>query len=140
MTRSRRYEFTKSVMREALARSGGRCEATGEVYGLDAGHRCYALFKGGLKEFDHYPLPATVEGSDTVDNCVVCCPEHHAFKTATFDIPVQAKAKRVSDKHNGIAGKRSTWGTRPLGTGNRQHTATSPIRRKSDLAMEAQPE
>lgn len=102
MPRSERYEFSKPTQREALKRSGGRCEATGAVYGLDPGHRCNVLFKGGRKEFDHYPVPATEEGSNTLDNCVVCCPEHHLFKTRTFDIPVQAKVKRVSDKHLGI--------------------------------------
>jgi len=100
--RSRRYEFSKQVMREALARSGGRCEAVGIAYGLERGQRCNAVFKGGVKEFDHYPLPATMEGSDTLENCVVCCPTCHKHKTRTLDIPVQAKTKRVSDKHLGI--------------------------------------
>lgn len=102
MPRSRRYEFTKPVKRDALARSGGRCEAVGVVYGLKPGERCNAPFKAGAKEFDHYPVPATEEGSDALENCVVCCPACHAHKTRTFDIPVQAKTKRVSDKHDGI--------------------------------------
>jgi len=107
MPRSRRYEFSKPVKREADKRAAGRCEATGEVYGLPSGQRCNAPFKGGRKEFDHYPVPATEEGSDTVENCVVCCPDCHRFKTRTFDVPGQAKRKRVSDKHRGI--------TRPSG-------------------------
>ena len=100
MARSRRYEFAKPTMREALARSGGRCEARGVAYGLDPGQRCNAVLV--RKEFDHYPLPATMEDSDTLDNCVVCCPTCHKHKTRTLDIPVQAKTKRVSDKHLGI--------------------------------------
>lgn len=34
-----RYEFPKPVKRDALKRSGGLCEATGEVYGLEPGQR-----------------------------------------------------------------------------------------------------
>lgn len=129
MARSRRYEFSKSVKRQANARSGGRCEAVGVAYGLPAGKRCNALFKGGRREFDHYPLPATMEGSDTIDNCVVCCPECHGHKTRTLDIPVQAKTKRVSDKANGI---RPTPKLQSQGfqRAPRQSRATTPIRPK----------
>jgi 5-methylcytosine-specific restriction endonuclease McrA len=115
MARSRRYEFSKPTMREADKRAGGRCEATGWVYGLEPGQRCNAPFKGGKKEFDHYPLPATMEGSDTLENCMVCCPECHGHKTRTFDIPVQAKTKRVSDKFNGIVKPKGSLQGRPFG-------------------------
>ena len=107
MARSVRYEFSKPVMRQANERSGGRCEALGEVYGLEPGQRCNAPFKAGKKEFDHYPVPATEKGSDTLENCVVCCPDCHGHKTRSFDIPVQAKVKRVSDKHQSITRKPS---------------------------------
>jgi hypothetical protein len=59
MARSVRYEFGKQVRRDANARSEGRCEAVGTVYGLEPGQRCNAVFKGRAKEFDHYPVPAT---------------------------------------------------------------------------------
>lgn len=133
MSRSRRYEFGKQVRREANARSGGRCEAMGKVYGLDPGERCNAPFKGGAKEFDHYPVPATEAGSDTLKNCVVCCPKCHAHKTETFDIPGQAAAKRISDKHQGISRPKSQWASQRLGGGNRQRTATRPIEKWSML-------
>jgi 5-methylcytosine-specific restriction enzyme A len=113
--RSKRYEFGKDVKREADKRAGGRCEATGWVYGLEPGQRCNAPFKGGKKEFDHYPLPATMEDSDTLDNCVVCCPACHSRKTAKFDIPSQAKAKRVNDKHTGIVKPKGQITNRPFG-------------------------
>ena len=112
MTRSRRYEFSKPVMREADKRSGGRCEAVGVAYGLEPGQRCNAILV--RKEFDHYPLPATMEGSDTLANCVVCCPTCHGHKTRTLDIPVQAKTKRVSDKHLGITKPKGTIPNRPF--------------------------
>lgn len=115
MARSKRYEFSKSIMREADARAGGRCEARGPLYGLGSGQRCNVPFKGGRKEFDHFPLPATMEDSDTLENCVVCCPDCHGYKTRTFDIPVQAKTKRVSDKHTGVVKAKGTLKGRPFG-------------------------
>src|SRR5690606_20906390 len=99
--RTKRYEFPKSVMREALKRSGKICEAVGSVYGLEPGQRCNAPLDHGV-EFDHYPAPATDPGSDTLENCQAVCPTCHRHKTGTYDVPMQAKAKRVSDRHNGI--------------------------------------
>jgi 5-methylcytosine-specific restriction protein A len=127
MARSVRYEFGKQVRRDANARSEGRCEAVGTVYGLEPGQRCNAVFKGRAKEFDHYPVPATEKGSDTLENCVVCCPKCHRHKTATFDIPGQAAAKRISDKHQGISRPKHQWSTQRLGSGNHQRRASSPI-------------
>jgi hypothetical protein len=120
-----RYEFSKPVKREALKRSGGFCEAVGKAYGLPSGQRCNAPLSHGV-EFDHYPVPATERDSDSLDNCVACCKTCHAFKTRTLDIPVQAKTKRVSDKHTGVAKPRGF--RRPTGmkfnwsTGRYEHT------------------
>lgn len=100
MARSRRYEFSKQVRREALQRSGKLCEAIGPVYGLPPGQRCNAPLDNGV-EFDHYPAPATDKGSDTLENCVATCKTCHRFKTSSYDVPMQAKGKRVSDKHLG---------------------------------------
>ncbi|WP_108459153.1 HNH endonuclease [Devosia naphthalenivorans] len=128
-----RYEFSKKVRREADERSGGRCEALGEIYGLEPGQRCNAPFKAGAKEFDHFPVPATEKGSDTLDNCVVCCPTCHAHKTRTFDIPVQAKVKRVSDKHRGIR-PASKWGSGTRQKAEPQRSATRRIEKWSLLS------
>ncbi len=134
-----RHEFTKAVKRAAVARAKGRCEAVGEVYGLEPGQRCGADLGRGF-EIDHYPVPATEAGSDALDNAVVCCKLCHAHKTRTFDIPVQAKTKRVSDKHLGIvkpAGRIQSPGFRPAVP---QRTATTPptkiFRRTYALAQE----
>jgi 5-methylcytosine-specific restriction protein A len=120
-----RHEFGKPVKRQALARSGGLCEAVGEVYGLDAGQRCNAPLSSGV-EFDHYPAPATDKGSDTIDNCVASCPVCHRFKTSTYDVPMQAKNKRVSDKHLGIRppSQMRSAGFRPR---EKQRSASRPI-------------
>lgn len=125
MARSRRYEFSKQTKREALQRSGKLCEAVGPVYGLPPGQRCNAPLDNGV-EFDHYPAPATDKGSDTIENCVATCKTCHRFKTSTFDVPVQAKTKRVSDKHQGISRPKHQWGTQRLGNGNQQRRATKP--------------
>jgi len=122
-----RYEFTKATKRDALKRSGGLCEATGEVYGLEPGQRCNAPLSHGV-EFDHYPTPATDKGSDTLDNCVSCCRTCHRFKTSRYDVPMQAKGKRIRDKHAGIRPpSRLRSAGFPPSTG--QHNATRPVRK-----------
>jgi hypothetical protein len=76
-------------------------------------------------EFDHYPLPAGDEDSDTLANCVACCPKCHAWKTANYDIPVLAKGKRVSDFHLGIR-PRSRFQSAGFAKAAPQKTATTP--------------
>jgi len=126
-----RHEFSTKTKRLASERAGNRCEATGEVYGLDPGRRCNANLKGKRKEFDHYPLPAGMEGSDALDNCVVCCTDCHGHKTRTYDLPMQAKDKRIRDLEQGIrsAPKMRGAGFRKAPP---QHTATRPLKRKGD--------
>jgi hypothetical protein len=97
-----RHNFSTKVKRQAVERSGGFCEAVGEVYGLEPGQRCNASLAGKRVEIDHYPIPATDEGSDVLENAVACCASCHGFKTASYDIPMQAKGKRVATRHLGI--------------------------------------
>jgi 5-methylcytosine-specific restriction protein A len=131
VTRARRYEFNKEVMREALRRSGGLCEASDPIYGLESGQRCNAPLSHGV-EFDHYPLPATDRDSNALENCVACCPVCHRHKTSTYDVPMQAKNKRQADKHNGIRppSRLRGAGFRPTPS---QNTATRPIEKWSLL-------
>lgn len=104
--RSKRYEFPQKVKRAALARSEGRCEARGAVYGLEGGDvRCVAFIGPGNVEYDHWPLPATDEGSGILENCVACCPRCHHYKSANYDTPMQAKGKRIR-RANGPADER----------------------------------
>ncbi len=110
-----RHEFTKKTKREALLRSGGKCEAIGEVYGLSAAERCYSFLSYGV-EFDHYPEPAGVKGSNALDNCMSVCKLCHRHKTRTFDIPMQAKDKRIRDKHSGVAGPKGMIQSRGFGS------------------------
>ena len=107
--------FTKPVKREALARSGRRCEATGPTYGLPDGQRCEADLGYGV-EFDHIILWANSRDS-SLDNCLAVCPRCHRFKTSNHDTPKAAKTVRQRDKNSGIkadrkpmaGSKRSAW-------------------------------
>jgi 5-methylcytosine-specific restriction endonuclease McrA len=111
--------FPKPIKRAALKRSGQRCEAEGELYGLPQGVRCSADLAYGV-EFDHSILWANSRDS-SLDNCLAVCPVCHKKKTARHDIPKAAKTVRQRDKHlgiektrNPIAGSRSTKWKRTL--------------------------
>ncbi|WEK05723.1 MAG: HNH endonuclease [Candidatus Devosia phytovorans] len=128
-----RHNFSAKVKRQARERSCGFCEAVGAVYGLPVGQRCNASLDGKRVEIDHYPIPATDEGSDVLENAVACCVDCHRFKTSSYDVPMQAKGKRMSDRHQGIASPKSTLASQRLGAGNQQRTATRPIEKWSML-------
>lgn len=97
--------FSKPVKREALARSGLRCEATGPIYGWPDGKRCEADLGYGV-EFDHIVLWANSRDS-SADNCLCVCPRCHKFKTSKHDTPRAAKTVRQRDKHKGIRSERA---------------------------------
>lgn len=110
-----RHEFRKGVKRAALERSGGICEAMGAVYGLEPGTRCTASLANGV-DFDHYPKSALDDDSDGLDNCVACCRACHKHKTRTYDIPMQAKGKRIRRKANPETRKRGKPIPKPVDT------------------------
>lgn len=97
-----RAEFTKPVKRAALQRSGQCCEATGPMYGLDAGRRCNAPLAYGV-EFDHIILDANSK-DNSLGNCAAVCSKCHKWKTAKHDTPLAAKTLRQQDKTLGIKG------------------------------------
>ena len=80
-----RAEFSKKVKREALKRSGGRCEAVGEMYGLSKGKRCNANL-GPVVEYDHI-VRAADGGDNSLGNCAAVCKRCHLIKTTKFDTP-----------------------------------------------------
>ena len=126
-----RSEFSKPTKREALKRSGGMCEAVGQLYGRPFGQRCNAPLSRGV-EFDHFPIAATEPDCTGLDNCVACCPSCHRWKTSHYDVPAQAKSKRVSDKHLGIrkAPSLQSAGFKPAA---RQRRASSPLKPKFEF-------
>lgn len=125
-----RHEFTRATKRDALKRSGGRCEGDGAVYGLEPGQRCNALLSHGV-EFDHYPDPAGDPGSERLENCCAVCKVCHAHKTRTYDIPMLAKGKRIADNHAGIR-KAPTMRSAGFRKAPAQHSATRKITRTTE--------
>lgn len=95
-----RLEFSKKTMREARERAEGLCEGL-----LANGERCNANLKHKPCHFDHI-IPAAIGGDNSLQNCAFLCLPCHLEKTTKRDIPVIAKAKRISDKHNGIERRR----------------------------------
>ena len=98
-----RREFTKKTQREALKRSGMKCEAVGAMYGLEAGKRCDADLAYGV-EFDHIVLDANSK-DNSLDNCAAVCIKCHRWKTANHDIPMAAKTVRQQDRALGVKTK-----------------------------------
>lgn len=94
-----RKDFPKPVKRAALLRSGGLCEGKGPTVNLPESVRCNFPF-GVAVQYDH--ADAADNQNVTLDNCQCLCVTCHAYKTFKIDIPMHAKVKRQSDKHNGI--------------------------------------
>lgn len=89
-----RQEFPKSVKLAAFERCAGRCE-------------CGCGLKIiGTPHYDHYPIPAAINGPGTLDNCRVLDPKHHRQITAEKDIPEIAKSTRIYEKRIGARTKR----------------------------------
>lgn len=101
-----RHNFTAATKKAARIRAGGACEAEGAVYGLPVGERCGKPLGPSGGEIDHYPKPAHADGSAGLENAVVCCKSCHSYKTRKFDIPVEAKIKRIQRKNGPVEGRR----------------------------------
>lgn len=101
-----RAEFSKPTRRDALKRSGGFCEAVGDMYGLPSGQRCYFTLSNGV-EFDHIILDANSKDS-SLENCAAVCIKCHDWKTRHVDIPTAAKTVRQMEKNIGGVGRRSS--------------------------------
>lgn len=111
---ARTAEFSKPTKREALKRSGKKCEASGPRYGLPEGKRCEADLSYGVI-YDHDD-PEANSKNNSAENCRCICPKCNRFKTNVTDIPMIAKTVRMQDKNNGIrktgsmaCGRNSRW-------------------------------
>ena len=89
-----RHEFSTKTRKEALKRSGKRCEAAGSWYGLPEGMRCSNDLSLGV-QYDHLILDANSK-DNSLENCRAVCPKCHAWKTANRDTPLAAKTVRQS--------------------------------------------
>lgn len=94
-----RHNFGTSVKEAARERSGGVCEAVGLRYGYAPGTRCTAILSETAVEFDHYPLGAHAEGSNTLENCVCTCKRCNQHAANHTDKAAEARIKRVRKKH-----------------------------------------
>lgn len=101
--RSRRDEFPAQVKVERFEFANGRCEL------------CRKLIVS-VAHYDHYPVPAALGGTGTVDNCRCLCRICHERVTREHDQPAIAKSKRISEKRMGLrAEKRSGFRKSPPG-------------------------
>lgn len=114
-----RREFSKQVKRDALKRAAKCCEG------------CDALF--GVKFHSDHDIADGLGGEPTLENCKVLCHQCHHKKTNEHDIPLIAKTKRISDKHNGIRTERAKIQSAGFRKASPQHSATRPTRRKSEI-------
>lgn len=103
-----RHEFSRKTKDAALERAGWRCEASGPRYGLAPAERCNADLRKTGAEHDHYPLGAHAEGSNTLENDVVCCPAHNQYAANHTDKRIEAKLKRIQRKHGPKEDRRKT--------------------------------
>ncbi len=85
-----RSEFTKPTKLQAWERCGGYCECG-----------CGLKIIGGV-EYDHYPIPAALGGSNELSNCRVLAKKCHRRITAEIDIPELAKSTRIYEKRVGV--------------------------------------
>lgn len=88
-----RREFTSTTRKQARARSGMRCEAIGNWYGLPAEQRCNADLTLFGVEYDHFILDHNSK-DNSLANCRAICPSCHRWKTSHIDVPTAAKTKR----------------------------------------------
>ena len=114
-----RAEFKRQTKRDALRRSGGKCEAFGMPYGLEPGMRCGADLGYGV-EFDHWDLDANSH-DNSIENCVAACKRCHAWKTQHVDIPKAAKTVRQRDKNDGIKSQKRSWPKRQMNPARRSN-------------------
>ena len=94
-----RTEFSRKTKREALERSGYRCEATGVDYGFKPGQRCNCSLSLGV-QFDHI-IPDQLSGLNDLDNCQALCVACHKIKTKS-DIQRIRKSDRQRDKNTRV--------------------------------------
>lgn len=95
-----RQEFSKGVKLQAWDRSAGHCECgCGQKIVTSA-------------EYDHYPVPAALGGSNELSNCRVLDKRCHRKITAEHDVPTIAKAVRVAEKRAGVRKRQGFRGWR----------------------------
>jgi len=98
-----RLEFPTATQREALARSNGICEChlIPYVFTTPCG-----LKLGPANTFFEHIICDGISKDNSLENCAVLTRNCWRFKTANYDQPTVAQAKRKFDRNNGI---RDPW-------------------------------
>jgi hypothetical protein len=126
-----RREFSKDTKRQALERSGKRCESARVPSLADIG--CNRILRIGDFNYDHIQADG-IGGDNSLSNCAVLCADCHNIKTRDHDIPAIAQDKRVADLAHGI---KDPWRRRlPGGRADPFYFtpgSTRPIDRKTGL-------
>ncbi len=112
-----RRNFPKPVQKLASRRAEGKCEG------------CHLRLKRGEGHFDHI-IPDALGGEPTIENCQLLCAPCHKIKTATQDIPIIAKTKRIQDRDNGIR-KPSQIRNAGFRKASPQRSASRPLERRT---------
>ena len=91
-----RAEFSKATRADAFKRCGGFCE-------------CCALKIVGTPIYDHFPIPASMQGPATLENCRVLCAKCN--KKITFGKGIDsnsqiAKTTRLEETRLGLRAKK----------------------------------
>ena len=86
-----RAEFSKKTKAEAFQRARGRCECG-----------CGSKLTPGEVEYDHWPVPAALGGSNELTNCRVLRTKCHRRLTASKDVPAISKSVRIAEKAMGL--------------------------------------
>lgn len=95
--KSVRQEFPRYVKEALWLRADGRCEA------------CHQPFAGRRPHYDHYPVPAALDGPGTVENGRCICVTCHRLATSETDVPRISKAKRLERDRAGISPRHSAF-------------------------------
>lgn len=98
---TKRSEFSKKTMLQAWERCGGYCECG-----------CGLKIIGSV-EYDHYPVPAALGGSNELENCRVLSKKCHRLITATKDQPAISKSQRIYEKRAGVRKTKRPFPKRP---------------------------
>jgi 5-methylcytosine-specific restriction protein A len=91
-------------------------------------HRCRRKLTPSDKWSIEHLIAIANGGRHAEDNMAISCEWCKPLKDAE-DVAIKAKGARIRARHAGIRTK-SPWASRPLGTGNHQHTATKPLTKR----------
>jgi hypothetical protein len=99
-----RREFSAAVKRAAWYRASGICEC----WRIPGWTGCGRPIGPGNVFYEHIICDG-IGGEPTLDNCAAITKTCWKRKTAEYDIPTVAKAKRVTDRDIGIRRSEQKW-------------------------------